>query len=260
MKLGVTYQAFSGLELLKPSILNIRPFASHITVVWSRIAFSGEPCAVWAEPLLHNLVKSNLIDELIEFHPKITKRPEEMQDGCRLMYDIGRCSCLQAGCTHSLLKDCDEFHDPVQLEQTLKNYSNVDCSLTLIREYVNNPTTRIKKLTDLYVPFLQKAEKKMKARNRPFKVLCDGGRTIEDVKTWRIYKEQELVMHHYTFVRYNDVEMHRKYCGNGHAQRMGGVENFLKWTKRFSSEELETVPDSFGILNYWNGEFQQWIS
>jgi len=258
MKLGVTYIAFSGLELLKPSILNIRPFAHHIAVVWSKTSATGEPIVSYAENLLKDLVDSNLIDDLLEYTPKVVTNPQFMQDNCRTKREIGRVSCKNAGCTHHLIRDCDEFHDPIQLETVLNSLPAVDCSLTRIWEYVDNPNTRLKDISGLYVPFLQRIDLKL-AKFRPFPVICDMGRTVENVKTWYIYDAKKIVMHHYTLVRYDELEMKRKYQGHGHCHRIGSLEQFLKWTKRFKPEEMEQVPDYFGILDYWNGEFQQWI-
>lgn len=259
MHLGVSYCVFSGLELLKPSLLNIRPFADYIAVVWSDISSTGEKAPSYTLPLLNSLVEEHLIDELIEFHPKIVSDPQQMQDNCRLKREIGRLACLQAGCTQHLIRDCDEFHNPIQLKNVLDHYPDVDCSLTLIHEYVYNPVTKVKQTSGLYVPFLQKIDKRLQPRMRPFGVMCDGGRTVANVKSWRIYQESELVLHHYTFVRYNEEEMKRKYQGHGHCHRVGTLDKFLNWTKRFRPEELENVPDTFGIQKYWDEEFQQWL-
>ena len=155
IKLGVSYAVFSGLDLLKPSIQNIKPFASHITVVWSPISSTGEKIADYALDLLNDLYDSKLIDELIRFDPKITNDPVQMQDNCRLKREIGRLSCVSAHCTHHLIRDCDEFHDALQMKQILDTYPTVDCTLSRIREYIRNPFTRIKKISDLYVPFIQ---------------------------------------------------------------------------------------------------------
>jgi len=85
------------------------------------------------------------------------------------------------------------------------------------------------------------------------------GRTISDVNSFRILKPDELIMHHYTFVRYNEEEMERKYQGHGHCHKIGNLETFIAWTNRFKDDEFEYVEDRFGILEYWNGEFQQWL-
>jgi len=259
MKLGVTYQVFSGLELLKPSIQNIRPFAEHIVVVWSPVSSTGEKAVDYIKPLLDDLVKFGLVDELIEFVPKRTIFPIVMQDNCRMKREVGRIACKQAGCTHHLIRDCDEFHDEVQFTSMLNIFPTVDCTISMIQEYIHHPTKKLKKLSGLYVPTVQHIDGRLHRYNI-FKVTVDMGRTISDVNSFRILKPDELIMHHYTFVRYNEEEMERKYQGHGHCHKIGSLEAFIEWTNRFKDDEFEYVEDRFGILDYWNGEFQQWIA
>jgi hypothetical protein len=258
MKLGVSYGVFSGLELLKPSILNIRRFASYIVVVWSPISSTGESAVGYMKPLLNDLVETGLVDELIEFHPKITSTPIKMQDNCRMKREVGRIACLKAGCTHHLIRDCDEFHEEVQFESMLDIFPSVDCTLTQIREYIQHPTKRLKTLSGLYVPAVQRIDKKL-YRNNPFKVTVDMGRTVSQIDSFRILTPSELLLHHFTFVRYDERELERKYQGHGHCHRIGSLGKFIEWTKRFRNDECETVEDQFGILKYWKGEFQQWL-
>lgn len=259
MILGVTYTVFSGLELLRPSIQNIRPFADYIVVVWSPISSTGEKAVKYIKPLLDDLVASELVDELIEFYPKITTVPIKMQDNCRMKREVGRVACLGAGCTHHLIRDCDEFFDIDQFESMLDIFPTVDCTLSMIREYIHHPTKRLKNLSGLYVPIIQNIKGKLH-RHNIFKVIVDMGRTVSNINSFRILTPDEFVMHHYTFVRYDETEMKRKYQGHGHCHRIGSLDAFIKWTNRFKEDDFEFVKDQFGILDYWNGEFQQWIA
>ena len=259
MKLGVTYTVFSGLELLKPSIQNIRPFAAHIVVVWSPVSSTGEKAVNYIKPLLDDLVKSDLVDELVEFNPKITDVPIKMQDNCRMKREVGRLLCLKAGCTHHLIRDCDEFFEEAQFESMLNIFPTIDCTLSMIREYIHHPTKRLKKLSGLYVPIVQDIKGKLH-RHNIFKVTVDMGRTTSNVDSFRILTPDELIMHHFTFVRYNEEEMRRKYQGHGHCHRIGTLSKFIEWTNRFKEDDFEYVKDQFGIMNYWNEEFQRWIT
>ena len=259
MILGVTYTVFSGLELLKPSIQNIRPFAQHIVVVWSPISSTGEAAVNYIKPLLDDLVKSKLVDELVEFNPAITNIPVKMQDNCRMKREVGRLLCLKAGCTHHLIRDCDEFFDADQFASMLDIFPTVDCTLSMIREYAHYPTKRLKNLSGLYVPIVQNIKGKLHRYNI-FKVTVDMGRTVSNIDSFRILKPDELVMHHFTFVRYNKEEMERKYQGHGHCHRIGTLDKFIAWTNRFEKDDFEFVKDQFGIWKYWDGEFKQWIA
>lgn len=259
MILGVTYTVFSGLELLKPSIQNIRPFAAHIVVVWSPISSTGEKAVKYAKPLLDNLVNCGLVDELILFQPQITHLPVKMQDNCRMKREAGRLACMAAGCSHHLIRDCDEFFDQDQFKSMMTVFSSVDCTISRIQEYVYHPMLKLKTLSDLYVPVVQCIHKKLRKEN-PFNVTVDMGRTVADIKTFKILKQDDLVMHHYTFVRYNQEEIERKYQGHGHCHRIGTLGEYMKWVGRFNRDDLEMAEDKFGILKYWKGEFKKWIA
>jgi hypothetical protein len=259
MKLGCSYGVFSGLELLKPSLLNIRPFAEHIVVVWSPVSSSGDPGPAYAKPLLDSLVREGLVDELFEFVPKRTIRPIEMQDNCRIKREIGRIRCQLVGCSHHLVRDCDEFHNPILFRGRMEAFERNDVTLTPIVEYVQKPMIRIKGISKLYVPCVHRIGCQLK-RHNPFGVTVDMGRTVCPVKSFRIFAENELVLHHYTSVRINEAELQRKYQGHGHLNRVGTLNDFVNKVYGYGPDELEEVPDTFGIQDYWKGEFQQWLS
>lgn len=258
MRLGCSYGAFSGLELLKPSLVNIRPFADHIVVVWSPHSSTGDLAPKYMMPLLLDLKQGGLIDELVEFRPAIASRPIEMQDNCRMKREIGRVRCQLAGCTHHLVRDCDEFYDPHQFQNVLPVFEQVDLGLCPIVEYVQKPTTRIKGISNLWVPSVHRIESSLR-RYAVFGCTVDLGRTVYPVKEFRKFTPDELALHHYTFVRVNDVELRRKYQGHGHLNRVGTEQDFLHKVYGYGPDELETVPDVFGIQEYWEGEFRQWL-
>lgn len=258
MKFGASYGVFSGLELLQPSLVNIRPFAEYIVVVWSPHSSTGEPAPAYMKPLLANLIGQGLIDELVEFRPAITFRPIEMQDNCRMKREIGRIRCQLAGCTHHLVRDCDEFYDPDQFRNALSAFEEVDLGLCPIVEYVQRPTTRVKEISQLWVPSVHRIESQLR-RYDVFGCKVDMGRTVYPVKKFKKFTPDELVLHHYTFVRANEQELRRKFQGHGHLNRVGTEQDFLRRVYGYRPDELETVPDTFGIQEYWDGEFQQWI-
>jgi len=258
MRIGCSFGVFSGLELLKPSLLNIRPFAEHIVVVWSPVSSTGELAPSYMKPLLASLLGECLIDEIIEFVPKETNRPIEMQDYCRMKREIGRIRCQLAGCTHHLVRDCDEFHNPVQFQECLETFEQMDVCLTPIVEYVQKPTMRIKEISGLYVPCVHRIDSQLRRYN-PFNCKVDMGRTVYPAEHFHIFAPNELVLHHYTSVRINKEELRRKYQGHGHLNRVGTVDNFVSKVYSYDLDELEEVPDAFGIQDYWKGEFQQWL-
>lgn len=70
-KLGVTYNLFTGEELLESSILSIRSQVDYINVVWQNISWTGEKCSQNLESKLNALEKKGLIDKVIKYENRV---------------------------------------------------------------------------------------------------------------------------------------------------------------------------------------------
>lgn len=259
MKLGVTYSIFSGLELLKPSLLNVRPFADHIVGVYSNISHTGQEAPKYLKPLLKELFDNGLIDELIEVNSPILTDPIQMQGHFRLKRETGRMLCKNAGCTHHMIKDCDEFFHPAQFAAAKQLSAEYDSTVAPIAEYCKKPTLRIKTKSALHVPVIQKIDLPLHRCNPFLPISVDVGRTVKGVQRFKIFTEAELVMHHMTLVRINREEEQRKFYGHGHLNRTTTVEKYMARMDSIALDELEEVPDMFQINSYWKEFREQWL-
>ena len=258
MKLGVYYNVFSGVEFLEPSLRNIRPFAAYVVAVYSVLSNAGTHIAPFVLPLLKNLQKRGLIDKLVEF--KLldgTSIPIKMQNLNTQKYILGRAACLKQGCTHLHLRDCDEFYKPEQFKQCLPIFERHDLVIAPFCEYFRLPTRRAKKLSDLYVLVCHKAQ--FRYRRAQYKVLTDKSRSVGPVKDVVVLTPKQLLMHHMTYVRYNERELMRKFEGHGHFVRLdkGDIMKYRKRIESMSNESFITVKDQFGILPYWKKGFSK---
>jgi hypothetical protein len=263
MKLGVTLNIFSGLEFLKPSILNVRDIASYIVGVVSMISSAGHPCASYLPDLISDLLKEKLLDEVIYFSPKITNVSDEMIINHRLKRELGREVCIEQECTHLMAKDCDEFYDMKQVEEQHEVLENNDVCLAPLVDYIKSPLLR-GYVSILHVPVFSKIEWNYASCLYP--VLVDRGRMIKG-NIIKIFKAEEYLMHHFSCVRINEEEMMRKKQGHSCYNRMTDTE--FKGKVRDSAQgyvaqdisegTLTKVEDVFGIKAYWDGEFQKYI-
>lgn len=250
MKLGVAYNIFSGAELLKPAIQCVRPLASYIVVVYSEYAITGERAPDFLLLLLNDLHAEGLVDELVCVHTPSTKDPLEIQNAKRFKYDIGRCACLKVGCTHFMGRDVDEFFLTAQLAEALKKLSVVDSVLCPLYNYVKDPTYKETRVSALHVSAFQSAKLPYVPVKTP--VLLDMSRTVLSNEFY-VANENELVMHHMTGVRFNEMEMMRKYQGHSHYAGEGkGTENMYA---EVDPMRYVHVLDIFGIRDYWEKEF-----
>ena len=262
MKLGVGYIVFTGAEFLKPSLQNIRPFAHHIVVVFENKSHAGHKVPRYLKPLLDQLVEEKLIDQLVEVDKEPTMAAAIMQGKCREKRELARKLCEEQGCSHYLIRDCDEFHDSLQFQTILSSglCDIHDLLITQIYEYWKSPLIRAKELSALHVPFIQKIQFPLRACNK-FGKRIDKGRTPIGWKDFSVLDPNEIVLHHMTACRFNKRELHRKWQGHGHLNRnfKSGNGYIESVNKLLEENETIQVDDKFGIIKYWKEEFKQLV-
>jgi hypothetical protein len=261
MKIGVGYIAFTGGEFLKPSIENIRPFVDHIVVVYAQRSHAGDPAPPYLLPLLEELVGAKLVDEIVHMETEPVDRPACMQDLCRAKREEARRVCYEAGCTHYLIRDCDEFHDRSDLDNAIgyleENPSDV--TITSLFEYWWHPSIRAEQPSGLYVPFIQRADLPLKGFKYPERV--DRGRTVSTATTFDVLPVGMIAMHHFTACRFDIFELQRKYQGHGHLNRVHmNADAYILSVKRLiaNNPTIKIKDDPFGILKYWREEWPRW--
>ena len=262
MKLGVGYIALTGMEFLEPSLRNIRPFADYIVLVWSHTSHAGDEAPEYMEDLLNDLVQKKLIDKLHLHDAPPVDHCACMQDLCRTKREVARKLCMEQGCSHFLVRDCDEFTDPIQFKQQLDDKAfNLNVSVCPLYEYWGSPLIRSKALSGLWVPSIQKIEFPIQ-KTMAFPKKVDKGRCASGWKTCMLFGEEELVMHHFTACRYDERELDRKYHGHGHLNRnwkdAKGYKAFINGL--VEQEETIRVPDIFGIMDYWKKTFGKYAA
>jgi len=262
MKLGVGVNIFSGIEFLKPSLINLRKCVDYIVGIYDPVSLTGEEAPSYYIPLLNLLKEEKLFDVLIEneFTP-ITKFTGSdccirIQQLKRKKYERARCVALQKKCSHFLGIDTDEFYDERQLNNIkgLIEKSNYDVTICCLFDYVHSPLYRSKDVSKLHVPFIFKCDLPFNGFSYP--VLVDYSRTVK-AKNFHIFNKDDVIMHHMTGVRYNKLEMKRKFQGHSHFNGSGEKDKkaFLEFVNSVNELKYDKVEDKFGILKYWKDEF-----
>jgi hypothetical protein len=255
MKLAVAFNIFSGLEFLKPSILNIRDFTDYIVGVYSTISNDGEPSPVYMMDLLNDLKKEKLLDDIIKCDPVVTTNSIEMAINDRAKRETTRIYCKQKGYTHFMMKDCDEFYEYNQLFAILSALKDYELILAPIIDYIKTPLYRLNTVSILHVPVIHAIDNYYCPYQ--FEVLVSPDRTINTTKV-KICKPTELVMHHMTNVRINEIELKRKRVGSSSYSQVS-FEEFWERVNNFPVSNLISVKDQFNIMSYWEGEFQKYV-
>lgn len=257
MKLGIGYLIFSGAELLKPAIQQVRKHAHYIVGLYSLKSNEGFDAPLYLEPLMKKLKKEGLFDEIIQTEPEFSFDPVRLQYLHRIRYNQGRIICGQNNCSHYMVCDSDEFYDTAQFGKFLLKKRNSSFYISNILEYVKNPLFVSKGVSKLYVPFIHKIQ--LEYNPKHYSVLMDLSRTVIS-DDYTILTKEEMIMHHMTAVRFNKKELRRKFQGHSHFMRIG-QDGFNKYENAIYNADkndayLKLDEDKFGIIKYWKEEFQ----
>ena len=235
MKIGISYNLFDGEELISRSIEVLRECGvKHISVIWQKVSYFGQPASEGIENLLNDLVQKKLIDELILFTPKYSGKPAfslyttkfaRMDENAKrnLGIDVAR----KAGCTHFLTIDADEFYFPEEFKKAAEfiDQNNVDYSAVSIQPYHLKPTHALYAPDDdIKVPFLINIAKWpdtwFEYDGCAFVPYCytDPTRRISMMPNrhkLHIFPQEDIMMHHMRTVRKN---LCKKYINSTHFQ------------------------------------------
>lgn len=237
MKLGVCYMVFDGEELLRPAIQSIRSQVDFVAVTWQKVSYHGNPNDTDLEPLLDQLKAEKLLDQAIFFEPDLSATPKSNELRLR---NIGLQASRDAGCTHHISFDVDEFVIPEQLKYAKETFGDHDCSMIENLYYYKKPTWRMHpNVKNNYISFIHpvSTEYSMIAKY-PYRI--EITRRLDKFEKCRVYTQDECVVHHMTYVRKN---MAKKLCNSA----TGGqykIDKFVSDFERYQlGDRLVVAPD-----------------
>ena len=235
MKIGISYSLFDGEELLKRSVETLRECGvDYVNIIWQKISYFGQPASEGIEDLLADLVRSKLVDELLHYAPKYSGKPAftlyttkfaKMDELAKR--NLGLELARQAGCSHFLSIDADEFYFPRQFRAAAKfiQKNDIDYSVVEIQPYHLKPTFALHPVRDnLHVPFIFNIEKwpdcwlEYDSMSFPQSCYTDTTRRVNmtlDKQRLHIFPRDEILMHHMRTVR---KSLCRKYTNSTHFQ------------------------------------------
>jgi hypothetical protein len=218
LKLGVSYNLFDGEELLEASILSIRDAVDYINVVYQNTSYYGQKANSKLEEQLLELKEKGLIDEIYLYDKNFSLKDKTIYEKAKR--DIGLNLAREAGCTHFLNMDVDEFYDKDEIikakEFILKN--NIKMTAVPIYEYLKSPEFRFVDSYSFtnghdkysyYVPFIIKIDKKSSyKKSKFFPCLVDPTRTLNNSGKFYLFSKQDVIMHHMSTIR---TDIDKKY-------------------------------------------------
>lgn len=238
MKLGICYMVFDGEELLEFATKSIRSQVDHISVTYQNISYFGNKADPGLLPLLERLKKANVIDELIYFEPNFSLHHKENELKLR---NIGLEASRQAGCTHHISADVDEFYKADQLEYA-KNVmeDDYDFSVAPMAVYYKDPTYLVWPIQKLVVSLIHPVTNQY-IKDIPYSIFpfsIETTRRLGKCNKYKLFTKDEFTIHHMSYVR---RDIRKKYQNNDNAQ-------FYKLDKFFKTFDNYKLGDRVCLL------------
>lgn len=237
MKLGVCYMLFDGEELLEPAIKSIRSQVDFVAVTWQKMSYHGNPNDSDLEPLISRLQFDKLVDQAIFYEPDLGQTPKQNELKLR---NIGLQASRDAGCTHHISFDVDEFVLPEQLKYAKETFGDHDCSVIENVYYYKKPTWQMtpdpknNKVSFIH-PVTSEYSMIPKWAHR-----IEITRRLTPFENCKIYSKDECVIHHMTYVRKNMAKKLR----NSVTGELYNIDKFVSDFDKYQlGERLVVSPD-----------------
>jgi hypothetical protein len=190
MKLGAAYNVFDGIELLEASIRSIRDNVDYICVVFQEISNYGRKLKSDYSFL------ESLEVEVYYFEPGLDI-PASFNEVVKR--NIGKDLCKNAGCTHFMTIDADEFYISEEFRKAKVIAEKYDSTACQMQTYYKSPEFVLDPPETYYVPFIYKLDNRYFGQTS-FPVQADPTRKLRPGKI-HLFPRKELQMHHLSYVR-----------------------------------------------------------
>lgn len=228
---------FDGEELLKPAIASIRSQVDFVCVTWQKTSYHGNTNEIDLEPLLKNLQSEKLIDRLIFFDPNLTKSPKDNELSLR---NIGLQASRDAGCTHHISFDVDEFVMPEQLKVAKEIFGDNECSMIENIYYYKKPTWKMHpNVKNNLVSFIHPVSTEYSMIPK-YSHRIEITRRLTPYSRCKVYKPDECVLHHMTYVRKDMAKKLR----NSMTGNLYNIDKFVNDFNKYKlGDRLVVAPD-----------------
>lgn len=232
MKLGVSYNVFEdSIELLEKSIESIRDKVDFISVIYQNVSNFGENSSDEYKSRLDDILYSGLVDFNFLYNPVVNSNPHQNEINKR---QIGLNVSLNKKCTHHMSMDSDEFYTEESLDNIIEDLKNgVESGYAQMKTYYKEPFLQLSPPEEYYVSLFYKINKNTKYEFNCFTpVLVDPTRRIVN-GNYKIYKRNEVEMHHMSYVRENiDLKLRNSSARVNFNQNMEKISNHYKNFKK----------------------------
>lgn len=260
MKLFVSYNVFDGVELLESAIKSIREAVDYVHINYQMYSNHDEWISDEDLEILVNLLNSDLVDGYSCYEPNFDLNPS-LNEFLKRNSALNYAKQLDKGFTHFLSLDADEYYKLDEFIEAKKiieenNYVTTACH---VQGYQRLPIWQDNGLWINFVPFIFKITDttRFDYGSRSFPVIVDPTRITTPLDNFRLFKPEEIVMHHMTIVR---KDLHKKYknsssTNDGNKHNVNDIVRSLKNVQPNDVNKIRIVDNVFNIpYESWNLE------
>jgi len=200
VKLAALYTVFNALELLDGSIQQINNDVDVIIIGWQEHSHYGQRSEE-IEPFVKKLKRKYKKVVLFEFKPRADKdKKREERRKHNQMIRVAQ----SEGCTHFFFSATDHYYETKQFKAAKLKATQYDVTASKMYTYFKKPEWRLDPIESYYMPFICKLKVNMsycRDTGGEWNVYVDPALCIVPNDSFYEFTENELMMHHYSFVR-----------------------------------------------------------
>lgn len=252
MKLGIFYTVFDGIELLKPSVENIINHVDLVCIVYQNTSNYGqyEDVGKQINELGFNSEKIHILNFEPSKHLPVKEKEKEKHDFA-IQY-------LKAqGCSHFIMSATDHFYKVDEFIDARKKAVFFDVTLTNMFTYYKYPTWQLTPIESYQMPFICRMYPTTEISSQEYTGLkTDPSVRINTRMEIYCFKENEIMLHHYSMLRKDIVKkLSNAALFNRSQEQINGYinehENYSlqgnKGVSYFHGRKIKEVDNYFGL-------------
>lgn len=252
MKVLYAYSIYNGLELLDKSIEFHRLAVKDILICYQKLSNTG----IFKESLEKELLPFSFKEgvHLYNWEPDLsldTKQNELNKHNAMLEW------AKERKYTHIIMSAADHFYRPEILKFAINKSEIYDVTFTNMYTYYKHCTWQLYPIEDYLMPLLIKIYPNTRfERMVKYPVIVDPALKVNTCVRPYIFTEQEIMMHHFSMVRYSIKEKFQNAASPSWDKiiKAGYIEEWNNYdidvnigVKYFQGRKIRVVPDYFGI-------------
>lgn len=193
MKLAAIYNVWDGVEHLQGSINCLKKDVDLFIIIYQDVSNYGEKYDPFTEII--EAIKHFPDNKFHLFFYTLEGFGGSINEKKKRNKGIGFANIF--GCTHFINMDCDEYYENFGDAKQKYLQSGHKGSVCKMHTYFKNPTLRLDKPENYYVPFIHELKHDTIAGGKEYPFYVDPTRRINETDV----VELDIFMHHYSWVR-----------------------------------------------------------